>query len=264
MEELAPGIFRWTAPHPEWRPRSEEVESYALVAGEALLLVDPLLPADADERRSPLLAELELLVAAAARVELLVTVPYHTRSAEALYERYAPERPTRIWGHALVRRRLRPETPLEVVPMGAAGTAAPIAGGAAEAYTVGRPRRSEHPVYVPKLRAAVFGDAVVGAQGGAPLLVPEQHRRRLVPRRVRADAGAPGRAAARARARHPRAAGDRRRAAAAGAVPRVAAGEDVLTPAATTGAPGRRQAGRRLSPSGASPRAACAARCARG
>jgi hypothetical protein len=166
MDELAPGIHRWTAPHPEWRPRSEEVESYALVAGEALLLVDPLLPGDADERQSPLLAALELLVAAAARVELLITVPYHTRSTEALYDRYAPERPTRIWGNALVRRRLRPETPLEVVPIGAAGTAAPIAGGAAEAYTVGRPRRSEHPVYVPELRAAVFGDAVVGAQGG--------------------------------------------------------------------------------------------------
>jgi hypothetical protein len=166
MEELAPGIHRWTAPHPEWRPRSEEVESYALVAGTALLLVDPLLPAVDDRRREPLLAELELLVAAAARVELLVTVPYHTRSAEALYDRYAPQRPTRIWGHALVRRRLRPETPLEVVPLGAAGTAAPIAGGAAEAYTIGRPRRSEHPMYVPELRAAVFGDAVVGAQGG--------------------------------------------------------------------------------------------------
>jgi hypothetical protein len=166
MDELAPGIHRWTAPHPEWRPRSEEVGSYALVAGEALLLVDPLLPDDADERQAPLLAALELLVAAAARVELVVTVPYHTRSTEALFERYAPERPTRIWGHALVRRRLRPETPLEVVPMGAAGTAAPIAGGAAETYTVGRPRRSEHPVYVPELRAAVFGDAVVGAERG--------------------------------------------------------------------------------------------------
>jgi hypothetical protein len=166
MEELAPGIRRWTAPHPEWRPRSEEVESYALVTGGALLLVDPLLPAAGDERLQPLLAELELLVAAATRVELLITVPYHTRSAEALYERYAPQRPTRIWGHSLVRRRLRPETPLEVVPMGAAGTAAPIAGGAAEAYTVGRPRRSEHPLYVPELRAVVFGDAVVGTQGG--------------------------------------------------------------------------------------------------
>ncbi len=166
MEELTPGIHRWTAPHPEWRPKTEEVESYALVAGGTLLLVDPLLPAGDDQRLDPLLAELELLAAAATRVELLITVPYHTRSAETLYERFAPERPTRIWGHALVRKRLRPETPLEVVPMGAAGTAAPIAGGAAEAYTIGRPRRSEHPLYVPSLRAAVFGDAVVGAEGG--------------------------------------------------------------------------------------------------
>ena len=166
MEALAPDIRRWTAPHPEWRPAVEEVESYALAAGEALLLVDPLLPAEDDERLEPLLAELGLLAAAAARVELLITIPYHTRSAEALYERFAPERPTRIWGHANVRKRLRPETPLQVVPMGAAGTAAPIAGGAAEAYVVGRPRRSEHPLYVPSLRTAVFGDAVVGAQGG--------------------------------------------------------------------------------------------------
>jgi hypothetical protein len=166
MDELAPGIHRWTAPHPEWRPQAEEVESYALVAGEALLLVDPLLPADSDERYSPLLARLELMAAAAARVELLITIPYHTRSAEALYDRYAPERPTRIWGHANVRKRLRPDTPLEVVPAGPAGTAAAIAGGAAEAYSIGRPRRSEHPLYVPGLRAAVFGDAVVGAQGG--------------------------------------------------------------------------------------------------
>ncbi len=166
MDELAPGIHRWSAPHPEWRPRTEEVQSYALVVGEALLLVDPLLPPDDDERTAPLLVALEMLAAAATRVELLVTIPYHTRSAETLYERFAPERPTRLWGHRLVRKRLRPATPLEVIPTGAAGTAAPVASGSAEAYTVGRPRRSEHPLYVPSLQAVVFGDAVVGAQGG--------------------------------------------------------------------------------------------------
>ena len=25
MDELADGIHRWTAPHPEWRPKAEEV-----------------------------------------------------------------------------------------------------------------------------------------------------------------------------------------------------------------------------------------------
>jgi hypothetical protein len=166
MDELVAGIRRWTAPHPEYRPAVEEVGSYALIAGPALLLVDPLLPAEEDERRKPVLAGLDLLAAAAARVELLITIPYHTRSAEALYERFAQERPTRIWGHANVRKRLRPSTPLHVVPPGPAGTAAPVAGGAAEACAIGRPRRSEYPMYVPELRAVVFGDAVVGAQGG--------------------------------------------------------------------------------------------------
>ena len=166
MKELAPGIYRWTAPHPEWRPAVEEVGSYALVTGGALLLADPLLPAEDDARREPLLTELELLVAAATRVDLLITIPYHTRSAETLYDRFAPKRPSRIWGHANTRKRLRPDTPLHEVPASEAGTAAPVAGGAAEAYTIGRPRRSEHPLYVPALRAVVFGDAVVGTRDG--------------------------------------------------------------------------------------------------
>lgn len=166
METLAPGVHRWTAPHPEWRPRAEEVSSYALVVGEALLIADPLLPPDEDERAASLLAELDLLAAAAVRVELLVTIPYHTRSAEALYARFAATRPTRLWGHANARKRLSPATPLEPVPAGAAGTASSIAGGAVDAYTIGRPRRSEHPMYVPTLRAVVFGDAVVGTRGG--------------------------------------------------------------------------------------------------
>jgi len=166
MDELAPGIHRWTAPHPEWRSKVEEVQSYALVDGEVLLLIDPMLPGDDDERRRPLLAEIDGLIDAARRLELIVTIPYHTRSAETLYERYSRTLPTLIWGHPGVKKRLTRLAPLEVIPMGAAGTAAPIAGEAAAAYTIGRPRRTEHPVYVPALRAVAFGDAVVGADGG--------------------------------------------------------------------------------------------------
>jgi hypothetical protein len=166
MEELAPGIRCWTAPHPEWRPRAEEVFSYALVADEALALVDPLLPAEDDARRAPLLADIDRLIGAVRRLELLVTNPYHTRSAETLYERYSRTRPTLIWGHPLVKKRLTRLAPLEVVPQSAAGQAAVIADGAAWAYTIGRPRRSDYPLYFPSLRAVVFGDAVVGAEGG--------------------------------------------------------------------------------------------------
>jgi len=166
MRELAPGIFGWTAPHPEWRPKAEEVVSYALVDGDTLALVDPLLPAEDDDRRAAVLGDLEARAERARAVEILITIPYHTRSAEELYERFAPVATTRIWGHANVRKRLATHTPLDEIARSAAGAAAPVAGGTARAYTIGRPRRSEYPLYFPRLRAVAFGDAVVGAEGG--------------------------------------------------------------------------------------------------
>jgi len=166
MRELAPGIFSWTAPHPEYRPRAEEVVSYALVDGDTLALVDPLLPAVNDPRRTALLDDLDARAGLAQAVELLITIPYHTRSAEELYERFASVATTRIWGHANVRKRLSARAPLDEVPRSAAGAAAAVAGGVALAYTVGRPRRTEYPLYFPRLRAVAFGDAVVGAEGG--------------------------------------------------------------------------------------------------
>src|SRR5450759_398629 len=166
MEQIAPQIYRWTAPHPEWRSSVEEVVSYALVDGEALALVDPLLPSQDDARRAPLLADIDEMIGEPRRLELLVTIPYHTRSAETFYERYSRTVPTLIWGHSGVKKRLTRLAPLEVIPQSATGEAAEIADGAVLAYTIGKPRRSEYPLYFPGLRAFVFGDAVVGAQGG--------------------------------------------------------------------------------------------------
>jgi len=166
MEQIAPEIYRWTAPHPEWRSSVEEVVSYALVDGGALAFVDPLLPSEDDARRAPLLADIDEMIGKARRLELLVTIPYHTRSAETLYERYSRTVPTLIWGHAGVKKRLTRLAPLEVIPQSATGEAAEIADGAVLAYTIGKPRRAEYPLYFPRLRAVAFGDAVVGAQGG--------------------------------------------------------------------------------------------------
>jgi len=166
MEQIAPQIYRWMAPHPEWRSSVEEVVSYALVVGEVLAFVDPLLPAEGDARRAPLLADIDQMIGEARRLELLITIPYHTRSVETFYERYSRTVPTLIWGHAGVKKRLTRLAPFEVIPQSAAGEAAEIADGAVLAYTVGKPRRSEYPLYFPGLRAVVFGDAVVGAQGG--------------------------------------------------------------------------------------------------
>jgi hypothetical protein len=167
MEQLTDGIFRWSTPHPEYRTRVERVGSYALLDEHMLALVDPLLPAEGDAAREAVLGRLDELVLQAPRVEIIVTIPYHARSAEPLYLRYAPRLATRLWGHETVRRRLRDQdTVLSVVPRGAAGTAAAIADGGALAFAIGRPRRSEYPVYFPAHRALAFGDAVVGTPQG--------------------------------------------------------------------------------------------------
>jgi hypothetical protein len=165
VDQIADGVFSWTAPHPEYRPRAEEVVSYALREHDTLALVDPLLPAAPDVRDS-VLDDLDALAAGADRVELLVTIPYHTRSAEELLLRYGNVRPARLWGHANVRKRLNDPGLLTEVPWAGAGEAEEVADGLALAFTIGRPRRSEHPYLFPGLRAVVFGDAVVGTCGG--------------------------------------------------------------------------------------------------
>ncbi len=166
-EQILPGITRWTCPHPEYRTNAEEVASYALTIGDAAVFVDPLLPRDDDPRHAPLLATLDERVGAARRLEIMVTIPYHTRSAEVLFERYWGDVASRLWGNAAVTKRFVWDTPLTEIPRGTMGTSTAIADGLARAFTIGNPRRLETPLLFPALRALAFGDAVVGMPGGS-------------------------------------------------------------------------------------------------
>lgn len=151
--ELAPGLWRWTARHPEWHPGAfgAEVASFALRAGDDLLLVDPLLPDD----DGPVLQVLDGL-AADATVHVLVTIGYHVRSAEALHGRYGAG----IWGPPACARRLRDGSLLTVLAPGDEGPAG------ARAFAIGRPLRGERPLWLPSHRAVAFGDALVGTPEG--------------------------------------------------------------------------------------------------
>jgi glyoxylase-like metal-dependent hydrolase (beta-lactamase superfamily II) len=92
MEELRPGLWTWTAPHPAWTPDDagpegwdQDVRSCALVAGGDLVLLDPL---------EPPAAVLEL--AGGRTVSVVLTCAWHQRSAAALADRfgaavYAPQ-----------------------------------------------------------------------------------------------------------------------------------------------------------------------------
>jgi hypothetical protein len=153
--ELAPGLWRWTSRHPEWHPGhfGREVASYAARAGGDTLLIDPLLLGGAEEVHALIDREL------GDRLSILVTIPYHVRSAEALWSRHRDRIETTIWGHPAVVKRLddpggfRPIEP---------GTRLP---GGATAHRIGRPRRFEMPIHLSPHRALAFGDAVVAVDG---------------------------------------------------------------------------------------------------
>lgn len=94
LRELQPGLYRWTARHPDaevdpqpgspadWGP---DVGSVAYEAQDALVLVDPLVPAD----RRDLLRELDVLVREhGQRVAILTTLQWHRRSRVELADRY--------------------------------------------------------------------------------------------------------------------------------------------------------------------------------
>jgi hypothetical protein len=107
MDELVPGLWRWTAIHPEaeenpepgssadWAP---DVGSVAYVADDALVLIDPLVP----EQVWPQLDEL----ARDRRVLVLTTLQWHRRSREEVIERYGAS-----------TSRSRKNLPSQVVPI---------------------------------------------------------------------------------------------------------------------------------------------------
>jgi hypothetical protein len=153
VDEIAPGIWRWTALHPEWQPDVEwgrEVASFAFAVDETLVLVDPLVPDDVWPRLDELAAE-------RATVAALITIPYHVRSSEDVLARYGAK--ASVWGHPAVARRMRDGSSLRPIEPGAR------LPGSAEAYTIGSPRRQEMPLWFPSHRALAFGDAVVGVDG---------------------------------------------------------------------------------------------------
>jgi glyoxylase-like metal-dependent hydrolase (beta-lactamase superfamily II) len=79
VRELGPGLWHWTAPHPQWRPTEpwdQAVSSYAIDDGRGLLLFDPIAPP----------AEIEEL-AAERETAIVLTAPWHERDAQSLVER---------------------------------------------------------------------------------------------------------------------------------------------------------------------------------
>jgi glyoxylase-like metal-dependent hydrolase (beta-lactamase superfamily II) len=144
VQELRPGLWRWTAAHPEWDHAEQWGPAVASVYAElpvALVLVDPLVPTDEEER---FWEALDRDVERAGRpVYVLLTVHWHERSVEAVLERYKAT----LW---------RPEEKVDL-PVGV------------EPIVVEGSDWKEAMFFLEPHRALVVGDLLIGADGGLEL-----------------------------------------------------------------------------------------------
>jgi hypothetical protein len=89
VTELAPGLWRWTAPHPDWRPDADWAQLVGCVYAEladSIVLIDPLVPAGEEERFWEALdRDVERL---GRPVRVLRTVSWHERSVDEVAARY--------------------------------------------------------------------------------------------------------------------------------------------------------------------------------
>jgi hypothetical protein len=154
-QKLAADLWRWTARHPEWHPGEfgREVACFALRTGDDTILVDPLLPPEPDE-------VLDLIDAILGqRLTILITVPYHVRSSEAIRRRFHAQADTAIWGHPACAKRLDDTAGFKELDP---GTELPAG---VTAHPIGKPRRHEMPLHIPSHKALAFGDAVAEVDG---------------------------------------------------------------------------------------------------
>lgn len=155
--ELAPGLWRWTGYHEEWK---EDVGCVYCEADDGVVLIDPLVPPeDADRFRRALDRDVARL---GGRVDVLVTVFWHTRSAAELVERYD----ARVWapsrGRPAIERRAG-----RVTDVFRPGDALP---GGIEAYRTSR--GAEVVFWLPRFATLVPGDALLGDGSGGIRLCP--------------------------------------------------------------------------------------------
>jgi hypothetical protein len=149
VAELRPGLWRWTVEHPQWEPGAHWEPDVACVFAElpeAVVLVDPLIPADPADAERFHHALARDIAAAGTPVYVLLTVHWHERSTETILERYGAT----MW---------RPEQPVDLPE----GVTARVVRGAdwIEAF-----------FYLAPWQALIVGDLMIGdGRGGVRIPV---------------------------------------------------------------------------------------------
>jgi glyoxylase-like metal-dependent hydrolase (beta-lactamase superfamily II) len=156
--EIAPGLWRWTGYHEEWR---EDVGSVYCETDDGVVLIDPLVPPeDAGRFWQALDRDVER---AGGPVHVLVTIFWHARSAALMIERYS----ARVWAPTRARSAVarRAGTVTDAFRPGAA-----LPGGVEAVATA---RSTEVVYWIPRHRALVPGDVLLGDGAGGIRMCPE-------------------------------------------------------------------------------------------
>jgi hypothetical protein len=141
--EIASGLWRWCAAHPEWTPEDDwgqMVGSVLYERGEVAVLIDPLLPRDG---RDEFLGWLDGRIAGRP-VSVLTTIRWHGRDGTALAARYG----------AASQSQAPSEAPLGVSPL-------PLNGAGEVVY------------WLQDAAALVPGDSLLGDGRGGLQVCPE-------------------------------------------------------------------------------------------
>jgi glyoxylase-like metal-dependent hydrolase (beta-lactamase superfamily II) len=167
IEQIAPHLWWWTAPHPEWSPQElqdgrgwgRDVSCYALVEGDALVLFDPLVPAGDEEA---FWSVLDGDVEHHGPPAILVTVYWHARSGQEILDRYEG---ASLWAHGPAKEPIAER--VQITNTFEDGDVLP---GGVEAIAMHK--RDEAAFWLPAHRALVLGDSVLGYEGHAELCPP--------------------------------------------------------------------------------------------
>lgn len=154
VEQIRVGLWRWTAPHPDWKPGEDwerDVACVYLEAADAVVMFDPLVPSDPAQRDRFWRALDRDVERVGLPVHVLLTVHWHVRSAGEVAARYPG---AEVWAHADAAGRIaggvvtRPFRPGDLLPGGV------VAHDAS---------RADEVVYrIPAHEALVPGDVLLG------------------------------------------------------------------------------------------------------
>jgi hypothetical protein len=161
LQEILPGLHRWTAEVADWTPAQggpegweREVACVAWEADDALVMVDPLV-GEGDWEAIDALVERH-----SAPVALVVTCPWHARSAREAVSRYVNSPGIEVWAHSVAVKH--PERIGFTVEHVVSERVHVVPGVEAIATDTGN---GELTIWIEPIKAIVAADVLIGAEG---------------------------------------------------------------------------------------------------